>query len=436
MLRSWGVDVRLHAPPFHLPSSARPHSLVIWQRPLPESWQRQLETLRWIRDQGSLLLTEWDDHPDLFPEQIRNQLNATHAAALKCCHLIHTSSTTLGQVLHQHNPYNVVVENATSWIPELNLDKHLQASSARIFIGNQNRESDHQLLVEGLLQWCERDPSIRLVIVQDQKLAKALPTEQVQFHRTCPYPRFRKLMSSCHLALLPPVDPRQMLAKLQSNGWEAAAESVVCIGGPELTRLPSTRRKRDLGTGFAIHGEGGRAAMARAQPPLQIATGPIDGCINTTLLTMSCRYRLWLYQQTAVADTDRPAAAGASSSSHRQTLSAMSDVTLDKIRRLENQGRLKEALMTLEAELKQIHGNVAWWKHCISWVDFSIGWGLLKEAARNYQKALDLAPDRLSTLNNLAALLISSHSLDSAREVLDAAWANIARVPTNRAGNC
>ena len=63
------------------------------------------------------------------------------------------------------------------------------------------------------------------------------------------------------------------------------------------------------------------------------------------------------------------------------------------------------------------------WKHFISWVDFSIGWGYLKKLPGTIRKGLDLAPDRLSTLNNLAALLISSHSLDSAREVLDAAWA-------------
>ena len=101
----------------------------------------------------------------------------------------------------------------------------------------------------------------------------------------------------------------------------------------------------------------------------------------------------------------------------------MSDVILDQIRRLENQGRLKEALMTLEAELKQIHGNVDCVEafHLMGRLQHRLG--LLKEAARNYQKALDLAPDRLSTLNNLAALLISSHSLDSAREVLDAGWA-------------
>ena len=298
MLRSWGVDVRLHAPPFHLPSSARPHSLVIWQRPLPESWQRQLEILRWIRNRGSLLLTEWDDHPDLFPAQIRNQLNATHAAALKCCHLIHTSSTTLGQVLHQHNPYNIVVENATSWIPELDLDKHRQASSARIFIGNQNRQADHQLLVEGLHQWCERDRSIRLVIVQDQKLAKALPTEQVQFHRTCPYPRFRELMSSCHLALLPLSRSEANACKTPVKWMEAAAESVVCIGGPELYAATFNGGER----GIWVQDLQSMAKVAEQlwQDPsrrLQIATAAHRWVNQHHSLTMSCQYRLWLYQQ-------------------------------------------------------------------------------------------------------------------------------------------
>lgn len=101
----------------------------------------------------------------------------------------------------------------------------------------------------------------------------------------------------------------------------------------------------------------------------------------------------------------------------------MSDVILEPIHRLENQGRLKEALMTLEGGLGQIQGKDAWVEalHLMGRLQHRLG--LLAEAARSYEQVLDFAPDRISTLNNLAALLISSHSLDSAREVLDTGWA-------------
>ena len=40
-LQALGVDCRIHERPFRFNDCIRPHSLVIWQRPLRESQQRQ-----------------------------------------------------------------------------------------------------------------------------------------------------------------------------------------------------------------------------------------------------------------------------------------------------------------------------------------------------------------------------------------------------------
>ena len=79
-----GIDCRLHERPFRLSQCIRPHSMVIWQRPLPESWDQWLNRLRWMRERGCLLLTEWDDHPVLFSKGIQH-VSANSITLLCAC---------------------------------------------------------------------------------------------------------------------------------------------------------------------------------------------------------------------------------------------------------------------------------------------------------------------------------------------------------------
>ena len=48
--------------------------------------------------------------------------------------------------------------------------------------------------------------------------------------------------------------------------------------------------------------------------------------------------------------------------------------------------------------------------------------GLLREAVRSYKKVLKITPDRINTLNNLAAALISCQKINAARKTLDNGW--------------
>ena len=103
-------------------------------------------------------------------------------------------------------------------------------------------------------------------------------------------------------------------------------------------------------------------------------------------LTMSCRYRLWLYQQIWRLRTRidqrllerHPQASTGKPFRH-------DDVTLDQIRRWKPRAPERGPDDT-EAELKQIHGNVAWVEafHLMGRPQHRLG--LLKEAARTIRK--------------------------------------------------
>ena len=233
-LHSLGVNCRIHERPFLFSRCIRPHSLVIWQRPLPDRWDRQMEHLQWLRERGCLLLTEWDDHPELFTAAIQHQLQRTQMAPLVGCHAIHSSNPALANALAPFNPITLVVENGVSSIPALRLEKH-NSSELRLFIGNINRAEEHQDLVSELKSWATKTTQLTAVIVGDAQLASQLmPHMKVEQHPFLAYARYRQVLASCHIALLPLKKRRAQRCKTVIKWAEAAAESVAVVAGPEL----------------------------------------------------------------------------------------------------------------------------------------------------------------------------------------------------------
>ena len=233
-LQALGVDCRIHERPFLFNSCIRPHSLVIWQRPLPASWQRQIEHLQWLRQRGCLLLTEWDDHPALFPSNIRDKLNLCSMAPLVACHAIHGSSVPLASALRAWNPLTVCLENGVDPVTAINEDKH-RSNLTRIFIGNQNRETEHYQLIIPLQRWLKNDQKIIAVIVGDSDLAnKIARPNQIERYPLLSYTKYRDVLRTCQIALLPLKKGNAERCKTVIKWAEAAAESVAVVAGPEL----------------------------------------------------------------------------------------------------------------------------------------------------------------------------------------------------------
>jgi len=228
-LQRLGVDCKLNRYPFRLRKNIRPKSLVVWQRPRPESWQQQLDILRWIRAQGSILLTEWDDHPDLFPINVQADLKRMDMAPIRLCHGLHTSSEVLAGALCNLQPRSIVIPNAIWRIPALNDGKHREAKQIRIFIGNQNRADEHSQLTKPLIDWCASEPKLKIVIVGDSHLAAQLPQNHVERYPLLPYLSFRKVLRSCHIALMPLNDNLANRCKTPIKWMESAAESVAVV---------------------------------------------------------------------------------------------------------------------------------------------------------------------------------------------------------------
>ena len=266
-------------------------------RPLPENWNKQIRMLKWMRKNGCLLMTEWDDHPDLFPQKVRARLKHSGMAPLIGCHAIHTSSSRLAKELNEWNPNCIVLENVSRNIPKLNLNKHSLNIAPIIFIGNLNRRKEHQKLINDLNIWCNNNKSLKIIIIDDIKLEEKLPVNQVEHHTRCNYGKFRQLLRSAHIALLPLDKGKENACKTPIKWIEAASESVVCIAGPELYYLSIENNS----TGIIVNSIGEMITAAERIWDEQNTRKHIVSKAHEHIkkhynIDISTQYRLWIYK--------------------------------------------------------------------------------------------------------------------------------------------
>ena len=231
-LQQQGWDVRLHKLPFELVKDVRPGALVVWQRPIANSMERWLQGIQLLRRKGCLVIVEWDDHPDLFPESIQQRFRATDLFHLRCCHAIQTSSSRLAEVLRAFHPYVFTVENAVNPIPPCR-QRELD-SRPRLFLGNFNRETEQAQLAGSLRSWMLEPHGPELVMIGRTGLEGQLPADRLECHPPLAYEDYRTLMASCTVALIPLLQGVPQSCKTPIKWMEAAAESVAVVAGPEL----------------------------------------------------------------------------------------------------------------------------------------------------------------------------------------------------------
>ena len=294
-LQALGVDCRIHERPFRFNDCIRPHSLVIWQRPLPQSRQQQWEHLQWLRKRGCLLLTEWDDHPHLFPAGPRQRLIDQDLAPLRLCHGLHTSCTKLADALRTVNPLTLVLENAIARIPALQMVKH-KAEPLRVLIANQNRGSDQRRMIGGLKRWLAEDPLLELVIIADRELASSLPQERIRFAHLLTYKRYRRIMGKCQLALLPLSRSLSHSCKTPIKLMECAAESVATVSGPELYGPQAIRGLSLLAESPEQVVEHARKLANDRQATKALVTRAHHWVCSEMALQVQLPQRLWLYR--------------------------------------------------------------------------------------------------------------------------------------------
>jgi len=241
------------------------------------------------------LLTEWDDHPELFPRAIQAKFESIDWAHLRMCHGLHTSSINLAMALEKFQPISVVVENSIAQIPTLDLAKH-KSKNIRVFIGNQNRSAEHLQICQNIETWLRSNENINMVVVGDSNLAATLPRGRVEAHPLLSYPSYRKLLSSCQIALIPLERSLPNSCKTPIKLLECAAESVATISGPELyckqTIIGVSVCAEQLSEMIQLAAKLANDTSAR----LALVRKSHDWAISEMSLKKNLPYRHWIYK--------------------------------------------------------------------------------------------------------------------------------------------
>jgi SAM-dependent methyltransferase len=182
-----------------------------------------LTVIRSLLQDGWLIVTEFDDHPDFFQSQA-----GPDQFVFTGVHAIQTSTPAMADVLRQRNPEVRVFPNAIRALPAIG--NFADPASMTLFFGALNRERDWWPLMPALNAVAARvGERLKFCVVHDQAFFEALQTPHKTFMPTCDYETYMGLLGGCEISLMPLEDNPFNRAKSDLKFIEAGACRVAAL---------------------------------------------------------------------------------------------------------------------------------------------------------------------------------------------------------------
>ncbi|MQP65078.1 methyltransferase domain-containing protein [Niveispirillum sp. SYP-B3756] len=202
--------------------------VLVWQRPILTRSQ-STQILRQMIKKKTVLVVEFDDHPEPFSE-----IAAHDYLTFRAAHAIQTSTEPLAALLRQWNPEVAVFPNCVSDLPPPRLQRRSAADETVIFFGALNRENDWASIMPALNAVLAdmADLRVRVDVVHDRAFFDALITPHKRFTATCPYAQYLEQLRNADIALLPLVDTAFNRVKSDLKFIEAGAQGTAVLASP------------------------------------------------------------------------------------------------------------------------------------------------------------------------------------------------------------
>lgn len=215
-----------------LPADSEIPRVLIWQRQ-QLTFENSLKQLRAALNAGYVLVSEFDDDPDHWPEIAANKnLNFT------AMHGVQTSTAPLAAKLRQINPETIVFANAISIIPPRRNQWHKKPSATnplRLFFGALNREADWKPWINAINETItQKGQHWHVEVMHDKLFFDSLRTHQKSFTPTSNYGQYLETMGKCHIAFLPLLDTPFNRMKSDLKYVEAAGSCLAVLASPTV----------------------------------------------------------------------------------------------------------------------------------------------------------------------------------------------------------
>jgi SAM-dependent methyltransferase len=196
--------------------------IYILHRPILTG-EQGLAAIRGLLQDGWLIVTEFDDHPDFFRSQL-----APGEYVFSGVHAVQTSTPALAEILRHRNPEVRVFPNAIQSLPEIR--NFANPNAVTLFFGALNRQRDWQPLMPALNEVAARaGERLKFCVVHDQAFFDALQTPHKTFAPTCDYEDYMRLLGGCEISFMPLQDDAFNRAKSDLKFIEAGACRVAAL---------------------------------------------------------------------------------------------------------------------------------------------------------------------------------------------------------------
>jgi glycosyltransferase involved in cell wall biosynthesis len=182
-----------------------------------------LDALNSMAKSGHVIVTEFDDLPDIF-EMMR------HGGALGFygAHAIQTSTVKLAERLREYCPEIAVFPNAVTSLPDV--VNFRDPNRLTFFFGALNRERDWRDLMPVLNEIAGiAGDRLRFEVVHDSQFFQALETPHKRFTPTCDYETYQALLVQSEISFMPLLDTPFSRAKSDLKFVEAASCRTVAL---------------------------------------------------------------------------------------------------------------------------------------------------------------------------------------------------------------
>jgi glycosyltransferase involved in cell wall biosynthesis len=210
-------------------SAATPEEekVFIWQRAFLQK-ENDIPKLQELLRRGYLIVSEIDDDPLRWPVHEQNQFFSYSA-----CHCVQTSTEPLAEFLRGINPNVGVFQNQLAYLPPAR--EYQSDTPVTLFFGALNREEDWAEIMPVINKVLgEFGNKIRVQVIYDQNFFDALETPHKQFESFCAYERYKEILHTCDIGILPLNPTRFNSMKSDLKFIECAGHGVAVLASPTV----------------------------------------------------------------------------------------------------------------------------------------------------------------------------------------------------------
>jgi hypothetical protein len=228
------VNVTYHEKNVALPIlPAGTAKILIVQRAAPHTRDRWKDLVGPAIKQGWLVVTEYDDHPELIGQVLNWAPERERWLQIEAAHAVQTSTEPLAAAFRERADEVKAFANAAFTLPPL---APRTEGPMRVFHGALNRGDYSVAIAHALAPAIESHPDISFEVLHDQRFFEALPTDRKTFQPVLGYDAYLNMIGQCDIALLPLAGDPLELYKSDIKYVEAASRGAAMIASPAIYR--------------------------------------------------------------------------------------------------------------------------------------------------------------------------------------------------------